>query len=448
MSRVFASVGYCLLITLVLRQPLAGAGPSVAILDNPQRQAFTGFASSLAVVGDTNGDGVVDYLIGAYGYRGKHSTKRGRAFVLSGRNGASLLTIDLPHPSRIFDAYGGAAFGCAVAAAGDVDHDGIAELLIGAFGQEGSGQAYVFHGKTGKLLHTLQAPQPHLSGGFGWSVASLRDLTGDGIAELVIGAIGQEGTGRVYVFNGANGTFVYSLGPPAPQSSGAFGWSVADAGDLDRDGASDILVGAPYTTVGDVPVQGRVYTFSGRTGKLHSVIDDPQPRPGEVFGWHVASAGDLNKDGIPEILVGAPYKDVGTTRSEGAAFVINGADGQFLLTLRDPVSHAYAGFGLAVAASLDLTQDGIPEIVVGAPYQTVDQFHVQGEVFLFDGANGRHLSTFDNPLPHQGSAFGYTVVAPGDVNGDTIPDFGIGAAGQTIMADAAAGRVYLFLSRR
>jgi len=294
----------------------------------------------------------------------------------------------------------------------------------------------------------LQATQPQLSGGFGWSVASVHDLTGDAIAELVVGAIGQEGTGRVFVFNGANGVLLHTLAPPAPQSSGAFGWSVADAGDLDRDGISDILVGAPYTTVGDVPVQGRVYTFSGRTGKLHSVIDDPQPRPGEVFGWHVTSAGDLNHDGIPEILIGAPYKDVDTTRSEGAAFVINGADGQVLLTLRDPVSHTYAGFGLAVTISLDLTQDGIPEIVVGAPYQTVDEFHVQGEVFLFDGANGRHLSTFDNPLPHQGSAFGYAVVSPGDVNGDTIPDFAFGAAGQTIMAEAAAGRVYVFLSRR
>lgn len=89
----------------------------------------------------------------------------------------------------------------------------------------------------------------------------------------------------------------------------------------------------------------------------------------------------------------------------------------------------------------------MPEILVGAPYQTVDQFHVQGEVFLFDGANGRHLTTFDNPLPHQGSAFGYTVVAPGDIDGDTIPDFAIGAAGQTIRADAAVGRVYVFRSK-
>ena len=447
MSDLFGRRCCLMLIIFSLWCSPVHAESPVLILDNPHRQGFTGFASALAVIGDTNGDGVADYAIGASGYRGRHSTKRGRAFVLSGSNGKPLLTIDLPQPSRTFDAYGGAAFGCAVAAAGDVDHDGIGDVLIGAFGQEGSGRAYVFSGKTGTLLRTLQAPQPHLSAGFGWSVAALRDLTGDHIAELIIGAIGQDGAGRAFVFNGTTGTLLYSLAPPSP-SPGAFGWSLADAGDLDRDGVADIVVGAPYTTVGEVPVQGRVYTFSGRIGKLLSIIDDSHPRPGEVFGWHVASAGDLNHDGIPEILVGAPYKDVDTARSEGAAFVINGANGQILRTLRNPVSHSYAGFGLVVTPSLDLTQDGIPEIIVGAPYQTVDQFHVQGEVFLFDGANGRHLSTFDNPLPHQGSAFGYTVVSPGDVNGDAIPDFAIGAAGQTIMAQAAAGRVYVFLSRR
>jgi len=72
----------------------------------------------------------------------------------------------------------------------------------------------------------------------------------------------------------------------------------------------------------------------------------------------------------------------------------------------------YAGFGLALTTSPDINQDGVPELLVGAPFQTVDQFHIQGEAFLFDGRSGSLLSTFDNPDPHQGSQFGYTVVAP------------------------------------
>jgi hypothetical protein len=278
-------------------------------------------------------------------------------------------------------------------------------------------------------------------------VASLDTLANDDAPQLVVSAFAQDGEGRVFVFNGKDRAPLQTLAPPPSAGNGAFGWTVARAGDLDKDGTPDILVGAPYTTVGAIPVQGRVYVFSGLTGMLLYTIDDPQPRAGAVFGWYVASGGDFNKDGVPEVLVGAPYKDVGKNRAQGEGLVFNGVDGTLLLSLHNPApTKPYSGFGLAITASPDMNQDGIPEILVGAPYQTVDQFHIQGEVFLFNGRDGRHLTTFDNPSPHQGSTFGYTVASPGDVNGDQIPDFAIGAAGQTIMDKVAAGRVYIFLS--
>ena len=72
---------------------------------------------------------------------------------------------------------------------------------------------------------------------------------------------------------------------------------------------------------------------------------------------------------------------------------------------------------------------------------------MQGEVFLFNGQDGRHLTTFDDPYPHQGAAFGYTLASPGDVNGDKIPDFAFGAAGQHVADQVAIGRVFVFLSQ-
>lgn len=428
------------MVSLVCAFPTL-AGARVMIIDNPVRLPFAGFASAMAVAGDVDGDGVADYLIGAYDQPVNHNEHQGRAFVFSGQSGKLLLAIEDPVPM----AY--AAFGFAVAAAGDVNKDGVPDLLIGAFGQESSGKAFVFSGKDGRLLFTLQAPQRQPGGGFGWSVAAVGDLTNDGIPELAVGAFAQDGEGKVFVFNGQNGKLARTLEPPQPPSGAAFGWSVAGAGDLDKDGLPDILVGAPYTTVGKTTVQGRVYAFSGRDGKLLRALDDPQPLAGEVFGWRVMTAGDVNKDGVPDVLVGAPYKDVGAIHSQGQAFVFSGADGQLLFTLNDPVPRPYAGFGYVVAEGPDVDQDGVPEILIGAPFQTVDQFHVQGEIFLFNGRDGRHLTTFDDPYPHQGATFGYSIASPGDVNGDKIPDFAIGASGQGIMDKVAVGRVFVFLSQ-
>jgi hypothetical protein len=409
------------------------------ILDNPQRVAFSAFSASLAVVGDVDGDQVPDYLVGAYNNRWEKNDRQGRAFVFSAKSGKLLFTIDDPEPQPL------AAFGFAVASPGDLNNDGIADFLIGAFAQGGSGKAFVFNGKDGKLLYTVQAPQPQLGAGFGWAVTSLGDLNSDGIPDFGVGAFAQEGTGRVFLCSGQDGKLLRILTPPAGSST--FGWSVASSPDLNKDGLPDLLVGAPYTNVGKNSVQGQAYVFSSKDGTLLYTLDNPQPTAGATFGWRMAPAGDLNKDGIPDLLVGAPYQDVDKVIAQGAAFAFNGANGQLLFTLKDPVPHSYDAFGFTLAASPDMNQDGVPEILVGAPYQTVDEFHVQGEVFLFNGQDGRHLTTFDNPYPHQGSSFGAAIISPGDVNGDNIPDFAIGAAGQGIMDKPAVGRLYVFLSR-
>ena len=159
------------------------------------------------------------------------------------------------------------------------------------------------------------------------------------------------------------------------------------------------------------------------------------------------SPGDINKDGTPDILVGAPYHDVGKNLEQGMAFVFSGVDGKLLYELHDPFPRPYAAFGMVMTETSDVNLDKVPEILVGAPYQTVDEYHVQGEVFLFNGQDGRHLITFDDPYPHQGARFGYSVVSPGDINDDGIPEIAIGAAGQGIMEKVAVGRVFVFISQ-
>ncbi len=460
---------FSVLVSLVFLPALVRAGPEIRTMDNPNRLLFSGFSSALAAIGDVNGDNIPDYVVGSYNQAWDDNDHQGRAFVFNGQNGKLLLELDNPNPQA------DAAFGFSVAAAGDIDQDGIPDIVIGAFGQGeagsaesivfgwkdaegsehgvrkrvGSGQAFVFSSHDGHLLYSLEAPQLRAGAGFGWSVASVGDLTGDTIPELIVGAHSQAGEGRAFVFNGKDGSILWTLAPPPGSNAAGFGWAVdSTGGDLNQDGIPDIVVGAPYSTVEGRSVQGRVYIFSGKNGGLLSIIDNPQPQAGASFGLHVTSAGDLNNDNISDLLVGAPYQDVGNLEAQGAAFAFSGQDGSVLMTLYDPVPRPYAGFGWMVSATTDTNADGIPEILVGAPFQTVDEYHVQGEVFLYNGRDGRHLTTFDNPQPHQGSMFGYTFASPGDINDDQIPEFVFGTPGQHIMEKPAAGRVYMFVSNR
>jgi len=437
------SVLVCLsFVPLLLCGFPARAVARVMIIDNPIRMPFAGFASSMVAVGDLDGDGVSDYLIGAYDQPTKENEHQGRAFAFSGKTGKLLLTLEDPEPMSY------AAFGFSVAAAGDLNKDGTPDFLIGAFGQDkASGKVFVFSGKNGKFLYAVQSPQRQPGSGFGWAVASVGDCNNDTTPDFVVGAFAHDGDGKAFVFDGHTGKVLHTLAPPQTSGGASFAWSLAGIGDLNKDGVSEVLIGAPYTMVEKIAVQGRAYVFNGKDGKLLYTLDDPQPLAGEVFGWRVSSAGDLNKDGVPDMLIGAPYKDVGTTPAQGAALAFSGADGKFLFAFNNPVPKPYAVFGYTILPGPDMNQDGVPEVLIGAPYQTVDQFHVQGEVFLFNGQDGRHLTTFDNPYPHQGSSFGYSISSPGDVNGDNIPDFAIGASGQIIMDKVAVGRVFVFLSQ-
>lgn len=457
-----------LFLLLVISVTAVQAQPRIVNIDHPHQLPMTGFASDFAVLGDVDGDSVPDYVIGAYQHRWNGNERQGRVFVYSGHTGSLLYTIDNPSPQP------DSAFGYAVAATGDVNADSVPDVLVGAFGQGeagsawsltlgeqtggfyegpelkkvGSGQAFVFSGKNGQLLYAMEAPQQHAGAGFGFSVATLGDLTNDGIPDLLIGAPAQDGAGRAFVFSGRDGTLLAPLSPPLLPGRDAFGWSLNGTSDLNADGTPDFLVGAPYTTVNNNSVQGRVYAFSGQDQSLLYTLESPEPHAGAVFGWHISAGGDINRDGVADTLVGAPYKDVGSTPGQGEAYAFSGTDGSLLLSLDNPAQHkSYAGFGYRAAWTIDINGDGATEILISAPHQTVDEFHIQGAVFVFNGWDGRHLITFDNPKPHQGSKFGYAIASPGDLNADGLPEFAISASGQTIGASAAAGRMYVFQSQ-
>lgn len=332
--------------------------------------------------GDISGDGRADIIVGAPMEDVGGNTRQGRAYVFDGVTGASMYTLDTPNPGS------GARFGSAVAA-GDVNGDGRPDIIVGGSGQCVSGppsacagQVFVFNGVTGSLIRTLDSPSPVPTGLFGESVAS-GDLTGDGRADIVVGAPGEfSDDGRVYVFDGATGGLISTyLGIPIcnlGHNKCWFGSSVAVIG------STAILVGSPLDDVDGVPDQGRAYVYTpGALAPLH-ILTTPNPGSGcthecNRFGVAVAAA-DVNGDGQSEFIVGANAE----SHKQGRVYVFNGVDGTLFRTLDSPspVETNEVLFGGSVAAG-DADADGKADIVAGAFRDDVGSVVEQGRAYLF-----------------------------------------------------------------
>ncbi|MCB0026678.1 MAG: FG-GAP repeat protein, partial [Anaerolineales bacterium] len=204
--------------------------------------------------------------------------------------------------------------------------------------------------------------------------------------------------------------------------AGSFGWVAASLGDLNGDGAPETIVTAPFIAGPAGNASGKVYVYDGATGAL---LHDETGARLSLFGHSATVAGDVNGDGTPDYVVGAPTLDVfgfglGLT---GQTFVYSGADHSLLLTLSGPGG---AAFGASVSGAGDVDGDGHADIFVGSTYASVAQNN-GGQVALYSGADGSLLWTVDGAFPD--GFLGSAVGALGDVSGDGVPDLVAGAQG-------------------
>ncbi|MEI8256937.1 MAG: integrin alpha, partial [Deltaproteobacteria bacterium] len=189
-------------------------------------------------------------------------------------------------------------FGQSVASAGDVNGDGFADMVVGAWGASSYvGRAYVYLGSATGLA---TSPATTLTGVSRGSVASAGDVNGDGFADVVagsVGASGQPGRADVYLGSATGLTTSPATSLTGPDGAdGRFGRSVASAGDVNGDGYADVVVGADGVSSNT----GRAHVYLGSATGLATApatsLTGPDGTDG-WFGWSVASAGDLNGDG-------------------------------------------------------------------------------------------------------------------------------------------------------
>lgn len=334
------------------------------------------------------------------------------------------LAAPLSAQSLIFTHAGSSAgeeFGYAVSGAGDVNGDGVPDVVVGAPGGfnpgNAVGNAMVLSGFDGSTLYHWYGDSA--ADWFGVSVSGAGDVNADGFEDVIVGANQYhfDGPGYARVFSGVDGTVLYNWTGDSPGDE--FGYSVSGAGDVNGDGFADLIVGAPDDDDNGVN-SGSARLFSGFDGSVLATWHGASQS--DAFGRSVSDAGDTNGDGSPDIIVGAPR--FGTYR-KGTAVVFSGSDGS---VLHSWVGEArYDGLGRTVSSAGDVNGDGFGDVVTGMP-----GFHVQGVQIggarVFSGLDGSVLYTWhgDSWL----GRFGESAAGAGDVNADGFDDVIVGAGGE------------------
>ena len=406
---------------------------------------------SIAGVGDQDGDGVPDLLIGCPGndrqwsHPGSHAFStymttvhwdRGSVWMISGAKGARI---------RGWDGYAvGDCYGSAVAGAGDVDGDGVEDLLIGAPGQEDSaGYVELISGESGRTLQIVRAARE--GSRFGSAIAGGSDLNGDGRPDFIVGAPAADeaevDAGTIRAFDAASGDCLWTL---HGLSAGAMlGSALALRSDVDGDGHADLIVGAPGSrNLRGEQEAGVVLVLSGRDQSVIHMIEGSAEHAN--FGYIAVEVGDVNGDGTADMAASSfckkprPQQPFDCTTVplppgrdlfyEESIAVMDGKNGSRLQALEGNIRD---GFGASVCGSGDLDGDGLDDLLIGAVRGMWDGGR-RGLVQAISPVSGKVLFVESSESRYRPHGYGNCIVDVGDVDGDGRSDFAVGAADRSL----------------
>ncbi|MBI3818708.1 MAG: FG-GAP repeat protein [Planctomycetes bacterium] len=326
------------------------------------------------------------------------------------------------------DIYYGPAYGdrvgSSVAIVGDVNNDGYADWAVGATdadtGAGDSGRVVLISGKDGSVIYTWNGGFP--VGNFGAAVAAAGDYNLDGVPDILIGEPhansglfgSNPDTGAAYVYSGKTGLLLHSI--TGTNAGDELGIAVA-SGDINNDGWPEIVAGAPYSSAAGI-IAGQVVVVSGHTG---FVIYTFNGAAADHLGASVAVAGDVNHDGYNDILAGAPNHN--GAFSGGNARLFSGKTGA-ILSFFSPGIGTYE-FATSVGGGSDVNRDGYVDIIIGSPADSNAGLTDCGSARVYSGKT--FASLYVEFGASAGDGLGTSVAMPGDINNDGYADFAAGA---------------------
>jgi len=467
---------------------------------------------SVSGAGDVNGDGIDDVIVGA-SRADPNGINSGAAYVIFGSPNGLPSPLD---PSALDGTngfvlngeVGNDEAGGAVSAAGDINGDGIDDLIIGAGGADpngdGSGRSYVVFGSKSVFPATLELSTLNGVNGFalngeavdddsGDAVSAAGDVNGDGIDDLIIGAEGAspngEYSGRSYVVFGSDQGFQSVFNLSSLDGSNGFamngaatydnaGRSVSSAGDINGDGIDDVIIGATGEDSNE-DSSGRAYVVFGSLQPFSTPIDlnsldgtngivltGLKENTSSVF--NVSAAGDVNGDGLDDLIIGDSGSRVHGIVRVGRSYVIFGSNGGLPSPFNMSMVNGSNGFvlngeaagdgaGRSVSGAGDVNGDGVDDFIIGASGASPNGYDSGRSYVVFGSETGFpnpfNLSSLDgsNGFAMNGEAefdrSGSRVSGAGDVNGDGIDDVIIGASSATPNGNES-GRTYVVFGKR
>ncbi len=454
-------------------------------------------SGKVSTAGDVNGDGLDDLIVGAVGSDPSNKTNAGKSYVVFGKINDTAINL-----SAIASGTGGFVIngenaddgsGVSVSNAGDVNGDGLDDLIVGAYKADSTaGKSYVIFGKKDSVTIDLSAIASG-TGGFvingesevnwsGFSVSTAGDVNGDGLDDLIVGAFlantsyvifGKIDNTAIYLSAIASGTGGFVIN--GEMRNDWNGQSVSTAGDVNGDGLDDLIVGANGAKSGT----GKSYVIFGK--KDSTTIDLSAIASGtggfvingentnDWSGVSVSSAGDINGDGLDDLIIGAQYATPSGKSNAGKSYVVFGKTDSTAINL-STIASGTGGFvingentsdwnGKSVSTAGDVNGDGLDDLIVGSPYKIESDGSTleAGKSYVIFGkidSTAIDLSAIASGTggfiingENIGDRNGVSVSTAGDVNGDGLDDLIVGAIGASPSNKSGAGKSYVIFGK-